>query len=302
MADKIYYRAGLLLSCTFLFGAVACNKDTESDIYTSEPEKIPIQIAMDVRTRVTDFGYEQGDRIGLYVVNYKGETADSLQLDGNHVDNMCFTFQNNEWTPDEEIFWKDQTTPADVYAYYPADSIADIKAHPFRVLTDQSSAENYAASEFLWGKSGGVKPSAEAVPLMTYHSFCNLLVYLKPGKGFTEESLAAVRKDVRICNVRCEASVDLTTGEAIAKGGVDVVVPKNEGNYYRALIVPQTVADGTKLITITVEGVEYSFNRGFTFQANHQYMFTLTVNKISSGISIGVGSWQNGGAFEGDAE
>ena len=81
------------------------------------------------------------------------------------------------------------------------------------------------------------------------------------------------------------------------------IVPYNEGTYYRALLVPQTVADGSNLVTITVDGVDYTLAKGFTFKANTQHKFTVTVNKASSGVDIGVGDWEiddtdNGGAAE----
>ena len=257
---------------------------------------------MNVWTRVTDTDYESGDKVGIYVVNYQGSSAGALQSSGNHVDNMCFTYTNN-WTPESDIYWKDETTKADFYCYYPYGTPSDITAHPFSVKTDQSQQADYKASEFLWGKASGVSPTANAVPIITNRSMSNMLIYVAPGKGFTEETLAAATKSVRICNVKSSATVDLRTGVATATGSATEIIPYNEGTYYRALLVPQTVADGSNLITITVDGVDYTLAKGFTFKANTQHKFTVTVNKASSGVDIGVGNWEvddtdNGGAAE----
>ena len=59
---------------------------------------------------------------------------------------------------------------------------------------------------------------------------------------------------------------------------------------------------GKELIR-TVDGVDYTLAKGFTFKANTQHKFTVTVNKASSGVDIGVGDWEiddtdNGGAAE----
>ena len=61
------------------------------------------------RTRVTDSGFENGDRIGLFVVNHNADgTPGTLQPVGNHVDNMRFTYSGT-WTPDEQIYLNSAT-------------------------------------------------------------------------------------------------------------------------------------------------------------------------------------------------
>lgn len=290
------------LSLAALLCLASCSSSDNGTEPTPEPAKIPINISMNVWTRVTDTAYETGDKVGIYVVNNEGSSSTALQPSGNYVDNMCFTCAGS-WTPDSEIYWKDETTKADFYCYYPYGKPADIAAYPFSVKSDQSLQADYKASEFLWGKATGISPTASAVPIITNRSMSNMLIYVTPGKGFTEETLAAATKSVRICNVKASATVDLRTGVATATGVATEIVPYNEGTYYRALLVPQTVADGSNLITITVDGVDYTLAKGFTFKANTQHKFTVTVNKASSGVDIGIGDWEidetdNGGAAE----
>ena len=267
-----------------------------------KPTEIPINVSMGVWTRATDTSYESGDKVGIYVVNYDGSTAGTLHSSGNHVDNMRFSY-TTKWTPDTEIYWKDQTTKADFYCYYPYGSPADISAYAFTTKADQSKLADYKASEFLWGKATGITPTANAVPIITNRSMCNMLIYVVAGEGFTAETLAAANKSVKISSVKTSATVDLRTGVATATGSAAEVIPYNEGEYYRALIVPQTVADGSNLITVTVDGVDYTLAKGFTFKANTQHKFTVTVNKSSGGVDIGIGDWEiddtdNGGAAE----
>lgn len=121
-------------------------------------------------TRVTDWGYESQDKIGLYVVNYNGTTPGTLQNNGNHVNNMRFTY-NGTWTPDNEIYWKDESTKADFYCYFPYGTPADVTSYAFSVKEDQSTETAYKASEFLYGKTSGVAPTAEAVNITTKHMF-----------------------------------------------------------------------------------------------------------------------------------
>ena len=92
----------------------SCSQEVTPDL-----EKLPINISVGQQTRANDSTYESGDEVGIYVVNYVGSTAGSLSTTGNQVDNMHFTYSNNAWAPDETIYWKDKTTAADFYAYYP---------------------------------------------------------------------------------------------------------------------------------------------------------------------------------------
>ena len=79
-----------------------------------KPELVPIQIATAV-TRATDYAFETGDDVGLFVVNQPSD----LQTSGNHVDNCRFTFDGTKWNAGKEIYWLDATTKADFYCYYP---------------------------------------------------------------------------------------------------------------------------------------------------------------------------------------
>ena len=293
--------------CTILS---SCSSKSEVPEPTPTPQptpevqaQIPINLSIGNYTRANDTAFASGDKVGIYVVNYNGSTAGTLAASGNHVTNMQFTYSNSAWTPASAIYWKDDTTHADFYAYYPYNASANTSAHAFSVQTDQSTEANYWASDFLWGKATNIAPTKEAVPITTNHSFSNILVYLEAGDGFTAETLAAATKSVKITNVKTSATINLATGVATTTGDVATVTAWNTGEYYRAMIIPQTVADGTNLITVTVDGVDYTLASGMTFVANKQHTFTVTINKSSNGVNIGIGGWEtDDNEYGGDAE
>ena len=264
---------------------VSCSNNVENVPTTPETNLLPINISTTL-TRATDSAFEAGDKVGIFVVN----EPNALAASGNHVDNMGFTY-STKWTPDAPIYWLDQTTKADFYCYYPYAEGVSTTAHTFATKADQSTLANYKASEFLWGKVAGVAPTEEAVNITTNHTFSNALVILKPGDGFTEESLAAATKSVKICGVKTNATIDLATGVATANGNATEVTPYLENGQYRALIVPQTTAEGA-LIVVTVDGVDYTLSRSMTFKANKQHKFTVTLNKVSNGVNVGIGGWE----------
>jgi len=103
-------------------------------------------------------------------------------------------------------------------------------------------------------------------------------------------------------SMKTAANVDLTSGSATASGDTGSVIPYNAGTYWRAVLVPQTVADGSQLIVVKVNGEAYTLRQGFTFESGKKHSCTVTVKKSSSGISIGLGDWETGSNFSGDAQ
>lgn len=254
-------------------------------------------------TRVTDWGYESRDEIGLYVVNYNGTTPGALKNNGNHVDNMRFTY-NGTWTPDKEIYWKDDSTKADFYCYFPYGTPADITSYAFAVKEDQSAEQAYKESEFLYGKTAGAAPTAEAVNITTKHIFSCAVINVKAGNGFTDEMLAQSAISVKMNGIKTGASINLTNGVATATGAAQTITPLENGNNrsYKALIVPQT-ASGNNFITVNIDGRDFNLKKEFTFIGGKRHTFSVTVSKTGNGINVGIGAWEdddmdNGGVAE----
>lgn len=278
----------LLVGGCFLAGCSGNDEDIVTN-YPDEPTRMPINIAAGMWTRATDSAFEQNDKAGIYVVNYVDNTAGTLSVSGNHVNNMRFTYSGT-WTPDTPIYWKDQTTKADFYCYYPyAAGISNISAYPFAVHADQHIETEYKASDFLWGKTAGVTPTADPVQITIKHVMSNLLIYLKAGQGYNEEDLHTAQ--VTICGLKTQATIDLATGKATATGEIADITPLSQDDCFRALVVPQNVAE-TALVKIEIGGNEYTLMQNMTFEANKQHSCTITVNRTGEGINIGIGSWE----------
>lgn len=256
-------------------------------------EKLPINISVDVQTRANDTTFESGDAVGIYVVNYDGTTVGDLKAEGNQADNAEFTYDGGVWNSDEPIYWKDKNTSADFYAYYPYSASVNIAAQPFVVQADQSNAVNFWASDFLWGKSIKVSPTSKVVNIQTNHILSRIIVEIKPGSGFTSASWAAANKSVKICDIKTNATINLATGVATATGNNGEIIPLATSSNYKAMIVPQTVADDSKLVVVTVDGTEYVYRTGYTFKANTQHNFSIVVNKNESSVNVTIGEWNN---------
>ena len=287
----------LLLMVAAAFAVCSCNKPDPDPEPTPTPnplpELIPIRLSTDISTKATDSQYEDGDMIGVYVVNNVEGGAGTLANSGNHLDNTKFTFDGSQWKADNEVYWADQTTPADFYCYYPyTASVSDVTALSFSVKEDQSNLDDYKASDLLYGKTTGAQPSEEPVKITTKHALSNIIVYVTPGNGYTEETLAAEDITVTVTGVKTTAKLNLATGAVSADGNLKDIVPYKENSYWRALVVPQDII-GTEIIKVTVGSDVYALNQTVTFEPNKQHKCTLKINRIGEGVNISIGGWES---------
>lgn len=298
----------LLLYAGVALIATSCSKSSGDSPEPPDPPTPPVKEKIEIKisptmaaSRATDYGFETNDRIGLFVVNYNGPTPGTLKATGNHVDNMRFTY-NGSWTPDNPIFWNDETTHADFYMYYPYADVKSVDAYPFAVRADQSTEAAYKASDLLAGKTTDVAPTASAIVISANHVMSRIVILLEAGNGFTRESLAAAQVSVKINGVKCNSTVNLATGVATPTGDAVSVIPLKADNAYKALIVPQTVAEGN-LITVNVDGRDFNLKKGFTFDGGKNHKFTVSLSKTSNGINVNINPWgddgnDNGGTAE----
>ena len=279
---KLFAVGLLLLSCT---GKV--EPDNTDPTPAPQPDPIPVTVTLSLSTRASDTAYDNGDQIGLYMV-YGG----SLLSSDNYLNNKKYTLTEVEWKSDGAAYWKDETTSADFYCYHPYAAPSDALAYDFSVKGDQSDLYNYKASDFLWGKAVGVKPSKSPVAISTAHIMSNMVIDLVPGAGFTKEEFAAAEKSVTIGNVVLDASINLSTGGVTAKGEAKSITAYADGASYKAIVVPQSVAADTEMIVVTVGGVKYTSKEEFTFKPQTRHQFTVTVDKTAAGLDITVEDWK----------
>lgn len=292
-----------------------CSDDFFGD-KTEQHDSNRIQLSSDIDqlavTRVNDNGFCNGDVMGVYIVDYEGNKPGTLKVNGNRGDNVRHTFDepNYKWNSAYDLFWKDKHTHIDVYGYYPFANPESIEDYQFEVQKDQSKAtENgemggYEASDFLWGKVSDVAPTTSVIRLPMAHRMSNARVTLIQGSGFAEGEWANLEKIVLTANVARKASINLSTGDIKTAGAVEntMTIPSRTNDEWRTIVVPQTVAAGTTLFSITIGGVPYKFtkNEAFTYVSGKMMNFGIKVDKqTGSGaykltlVSESITPWEN---------
>ena len=301
----------LLITTALL--TVGCSEQDEFGKHNLESGFGKITLSGDIdqvyQTRISESGtgFANGDQIGVYFVNYDGETPGTLLSRGNQGDNVRHTYDevNNTWNADYDVYWKDRKTHIDIYGYYPfmdnvstsdgkpgsqvQSNLDNVNAWAFEVKADQSTeAANgelggYEQSDLLWGKVQDVAPTDQVIRLPLRHRMSTARIDLIEGTGFANGEFAQLEKTAVIKNTRRNAKVDLATGSVTATGDIQStgIVPYKYGDQFRAIIVPQTVAAGDILFAFSLGGKPYTFKKteAFEFMQGKMHNFSIKIDK-----------------------
>lgn len=289
-------KSSLFFALPLFLLAASCAKEPFME-ENADPNLIPLNIAGSINqqhTKATADGFVDKDAIGLYAVNYteNNTVAGTLQVSGNQADNVKYVFDenNHKWTPVKSVYYKDVNTNADIYLYYPYQaSISNMTAGNFEVSKDQSSEKTatslsgYEASDFLWGKKAGVVPSEASVGVNLSHKMAAVKVTLAEGEGFEGGEFESLEKSIILTNTTRKATINYATGEVTKLGDPQmdgIVMCPQESGTWRAVVVPQTVAAGIQLFSITVNGISYAFKQAqdVEYPAGKQTNVTIKIN------------------------
>ncbi len=282
-------------ACALMAG---CSLDSEFEPENGLDGRIPLNIngaISQVHTKATAEGFVDKDAVGLFAVNYseKNTVAGTLAAEGNQADNVKYVFDesSHKWVPVKSVYYKDANTNVDLYLYYPYQkSISDVNASGFEVRKDQSAAATatdlcgYEASDFLWGKAENVTPVESAVSIKLRHRMSAVQVTLVEKAGFDEGEFDGLAKSVIVTNTTRKAHINYATGEVTPLGSAQsdgiVMCPQSDGSF-RAVVVPQSVSAGTRLFSITIDGVSYGFKQAenVTYAAGKQLNVSIGITK-----------------------
>ncbi len=283
MKKSIIYYA---LSALCLIG---CTDDMVVEVSN---QTMPIQIASTYpvvgATRATDNGFVADDAVGIFVVDYNEDGTPGIPaLKGNRASNVKFCYDGGSWAASYQLYWADGAkTPADFYGYYPYDiMMSSVLDYSFAVDNNQDSTSigsGYEASDLLWAKAEKVAPTTDVVNLKYKHLMAGVTVALEMGSGFTASEWNELEKIVLIDNTITNGTVDLSTGVCtLGDSKPELIRPLYYNGVWRAVVFPQSVAAGKTLLTITVDGQNYSLVKGSatTFLSGKMHNFTITVNR-----------------------
>lgn len=290
---KIFLHIGMMVAA--LMATVSCGSDDAEQEVPVQPDKPDVEEKMqvDVLTRAASAVVSTSVDVGMYMQHYVNEKMVDLYADNNYVNNVRMKYAADGWKSAEPIYWYDESSLSDIYAYAPYQSdVKDCRNMAVGVPTDQTSTEQLAAADLLWGRNLALYPTTSQISVSLDHLFAKVNVKITPEADFADGELKASDLKVFINNVRCEGKLDLQTGDVTLSGEPQTICARNNGNLsFTAVVMPQTLGF-VNLIRVEWGDVVYVLQRSITFEPKRSYDLTVSINKKeATGLNIGISGW-----------
>ena len=292
------------------FAAVAlmfasCSND-EDFVPQDNLKDTPITVSADVADLKTRAGYDADNLPAKFYLT----VTQTEEVSPYNYTNVEMTKGNgNNYTPSDNILWKDATRTPFVSAYTTADAT-------FTVQTDQSTAENVIASDLLGAVSttdGDVTISGNNISVRFRHLLCKLDVTYSWGTEFGDVTKSI--KSVEYQGFGTDVTLDRATATITSGTYTDVIsafvgkttVDEVEKDMSEAIFAPQT-GSPKLVITALIDNVERIFSLNVTvptggFVSGNRYTMNVAIGGTATQtgeIKISKG-WETGDA-NGDAE
>ena len=281
----------------------ACDKNND-DFNIDDLKDTPITVTADVADLKTRAGHDADNLPAKFYLTVT-QTEEASHYNYTNVE-MTIGSGNN-YTPSDNILWKDANRTPFVSAYTTADAT-------FTVQADQSTAENVIASDLLGAVSttdGDVTISGNNISVRFRHLLCKLDVTYSWGTEFGDVTKSI--KSVVYNGFGTDAVLDRTTATITSGSSTDIIttfvgkttVGEEEKDMSEAIFAPQMGENPKVVITTDIDGVDRVFSIGVTAPANgfapgNRYTMNVTIG----GTSVENGSvtatlangWENGDA------
>ena len=319
----------IISACAVLVALASCSNDHE--LFQQSAEDTPIRIQANVGGITTRAGssiqgtqFEAGQKINVYLFEKSGGTGNTTTYgtDGLVVFQTSDAIGNmSPISPSDPLYYPTNGQPVLAYAFYPAlsnESAYDIKnnATTFTVADNQSSGDAYKKSDLMFARQVETLKKNNPIKLTFKHQLTKIKVILKAGAGLDNVTGATIKMLNVDKTIALTMPTDYSTAEDITLGSTSENT-STEGiqfgtfdaiNKNAIIIVPQTVAKGTKLFEVSYNGGTYSYtlpNGGsdVNFAAKTEYTYTLTLKPGALTVeSLKIAEWGDGGNTNGDAD
>ena len=323
---------------------VACSSDYEVEkTENSAPVPIILGTAIDgTATRSNSQSIQTGDpsatpavpgyltngkKAGVYIYYTTKQESQTMGTGTYGYKNLEYTVNGsagamNYPTGNQPYFPEVKTQNIDIYVFSPriytgTGELKDQTAVTFNTVANQTDADDYIASDFVWGSKTGVTNADAANPINVSlsHKLSKINVNIGGGSGVALSSLLGA--SITLAGVNLAGTVNLTTG-AVATTGTTTstltfttATAAPTGKFASstttdcytasAVIIPQTLTSQDLTITLS-NGSKYKYSLSKTFAAGTAYNFDITVNASGLSLTTTISNWTAGGNTTGTAE
>ena len=215
-------------------------------------------------------------------------------------------------TPATQPYMNSNIQTAYIHAYYPSSHRQNTES--FSVLADQTSDDNYKASDLMYATTSVTKTAAATVTgsLTFSHRMAKIIVTATAdtGKGVSAVTKVRIIGGYRTATISTPLSCAMKTDDGfsnqLSTSSAITLYDNSTGAASvscAGLIPPQTIAAGTAFLEVTVitagglaGTATYSLPAAKIFASGNAYTCTLSVNLSSIGTTTDITNWGNGGS------
>ncbi|MEA5128668.1 MAG: fimbrillin family protein [Proteiniphilum sp.] len=272
----------VLALSTLLFAACSNDNEEPADSWNGEIHLSTASTDLRMTRAAPDDQIASGQQLGLYI------SEDALTPVVTYMPNLLQTANGTGGLTGATQYYPETGSGVKISGYHPYNSgSADV--FDFSVASDQSGNTNYYNSDLLYSAEASYARQKTAHTLTFDHLLSKITYTLVAGSGSPDLSGATVK----IINTLPAAEFDRIAGTVGAAKGTATAITPNAGG---AIIVPQTIAAGTKLIEVTLASggtLHYTVpTGGVTFAKGEVYNYAITVNLTGISLTTTIAPWQ----------
>lgn len=309
---------------TAVVALAACSSNEEFDqtgkceIKLSSTLLVQTRAAQDIQS--TEF--DSGAKVDVFInENTDGEASYKYLQPLTY-----FTGTGGSLTTENTQYFPQNGNGVNIIGLYPSGLTTNIKdnAVAFSVKSDQSTNDNYKASDLMVGKPVNGNPvarTASSIALQFKHCLSKININISAGDGVSENDLQDAT--VTIYTRTNDATFNVQTGEVTAVESQGqaaspfvslgaLTVTEDEGPIgMSGIIIPQEIPAGSRFIMISTTNGQTTTNYAYSlptnenvikYEAGKAYTYNITVKK--SGLTIDnttITDWDDAGGTDGDA-
>lgn len=255
----------ILLPLASLLLAVGCENPNTP---TPEPDSSEVTFKSSVVSRLSETEFEAGDAISVSAID---------AYDVAYAENIEYTFDGGLFKSTEPIKYESTEQTLSFRAVYPAVAIDRTGDVEFSVESDQTVAENYAKSNLMSSITAQINDNR---PMLIFnHLMAQIVVNIVESDVEMDGATATL-------NAKKSVSYNILNNKSTANGDSEVISMLASGDdSFSGIIVPQSIAAGKPLATITVGDktfdLVFDMNKNLTYGKKYEYDVTINSEGIT---------------------
>lgn len=268
------------------------------------PVSVPVdvRISSEVDVKAQDNAFEPGDRVGLFM--HDGTSV--------YYDNIMYSYYGEGFYGYERIFYPDGPEKLTFLAYYPYfddRTVVPMSEFQWTVSDRQWDGRNYTDSDLMMAETT-VETGTNPVNMALHHMMAAIDMVLVPGAGYTAGTLleseisATINGVMNTCTVHTDGTVAATGETAGVEPYSSLQIKDGAVHGISAIVVPQTVPSGTRLLSISVNGTLYYYELGsdLTLNSSEKLVVKLKITDRGVEFSSEITGWNDAPVISGDLE